>query len=361
MRFLLTLVLSLAAHAEVDWQGHRGARGLMPENTIGSMKEALRYPVTTLELDVVISKDKKVVVSHEPWMNPVICRHPEGKSYKEKELNLFKMSYDEIKRFDCGSLPHPRFPDQKKVIVGKPTLGALLFEVEGDLKKSGRKVSYNIEIKSDLWQEKNGYQPSVGEFTELVMKEILAHVPLERIILQSFDPRVIRHLHETRPQVTLSFLTEERTTVEGLKKSLGFLPPIWSPFHEVLNPEIVKSFQAEGVKVIPWTVNNTVTMKRLLDLGVDGIITDYPNLIPEVTVKDCPAGTNLFEGSCVKVPAHALPSDSVPGWSCKRGYVQKRSRCEKIKIPSHAELSPDGKGWECKQNYKRYRGRCQKK
>lgn len=361
MKFLLFFLIAPALAASFDWEGHRGARGLMPENTIPAMLEALRYPVTTLELDVVISKDKKVVVSHEPWMNPVICKHPEGKSYKEKEINLYQLDYAEILRFDCGSLPYPRFPEQKKISVGKPTLAALLHEIETVLTKEKRKVLYNIEIKSDSDQEKHGFQPRVSEFSDLVMGEVRAHLPLDRFVIQSFDPRVLKHVHQKYPDVTLSFLTEEKTLPVKIKKILGFYPSIYSPDYQTLAYDEIPTYHAEGMRVIPWTVNTRDDMKKLMGMGVDGIITDYPNLISQVTLKDCPADTNYFEGDCVKVPAHAVASSQNPGWDCKPGFVQKRFHCEKIKIPSHAHLTPDGKGWECKDGYKRYRGRCQKK
>lgn len=356
------MLLALPVMAQgFDWQGHRGARGLMPENTIGSMKEALRHPVTTLELDVVISRDKKIVVSHEPWMNPEICRHPEGKNFKEREFNLFKMDYSEILRFDCGSLPHPRFPEQKKISVGKPTLSALLLEIESQLKNEKRIVLYNIEIKSDRDQEKNGFQPMVPEFSDLVVSEIKGLLSEERFVLQSFDPRVLKYLHQKYPKIILSHLTESKESPEKVKEILGFYPQIFSPYFKNLGYEDVPLFHAKGMRVIPWTVNDKYEMKRLIGMGVDGIITDYPNLIRALEAKECPQGSNNFEGDCVKVPKHALPSEKNPGWVCKDGYVQRRFHCDRIKVPTHAVLLPDGKSWQCKEKYVRYRNRCVKK
>lgn len=358
---ILFLLMLVPAFAAFDWQGHRGARGLIPENTIEGMKEALRWPVTTLELDVVISKDKKVVVSHEPWMNPVICRHPEGKSFREKEFNLYNMDYSEILRFDCGSLPHPRFPQQKKMSVGKPTLAALVLEIEAQLKKEKRTVLYNIEIKSNEEQEKGKFQPPVAGFSDLVVAEIRAHLPDSRFVIQSFDPRVLIHIHQKYPEITLSHLTEVAQSAEEVRKILGFIPPIFSPHHELLSRENIPAYHALNMRVIPWTINDKETMRRLIGMGVDGIITDYPNLIPEVDVKECPKGSNLFEGNCVKLPKNAVPSDKNPGWDCKFGFVQRRFRCDRVKVPAHAVLSPDGHNWVCKEKYERYRNRCRKK
>lgn len=363
MKFLVFsfVVLTSSALAAFDWEGHRGSRGLMPENTIEAMYEALRYPVTTLELDVVISKDKKVVVSHEPWMNPVICKHPQGKEYKEKEINLYKMDYSEIIAFDCGSLPHPRFPEQKKMSVGKPTLAALVTDIEKVMKKENRTVLYNIELKSDAADEKAGFQPTVAEFSDLVVAEIRSLLKDERIVLQSFDVRVLKYLHEKYPEITLSYLVEEKVGADLVKKKLGFIPQIFSPDFNLLSYDDVPLYHAQGMRIIPWTVNNKEDMKRLMGMGVDGIITDFPNLISQVTEKVCPEGTSLFEGECVKIPKHAVATDKNPGWICKDGYLQKRFHCEKIKVPSHAVLSPDKKGWECKDGFEKYRGRCKKK
>jgi glycerophosphoryl diester phosphodiesterase len=358
--FFLSVLISFSAHA-FDWQGHRGARGLMPENTIEAMREGLRYPIKTLELDVVISKDKKVVVSHEPWMNPQICRHPEGKKFREREFNLYRMDYSEILRFDCGSVPYPRFPDQQKISVGKPLAHKLLTEIEEQLKAENRQVSYNIEIKSDVEQEKNKFQPGVAEFSDLALAKIRSVLPDERFVIQSFDPRVLIYVKGKYPEVTLSYLSEKKETPESLKKTLGFIPQIYSPDYNLLSYEDIPLFHAQGMKIIPWTVNNVGDMKKLIGMGVDGIITDYPNYISQVEMKECPSGSNLFEGDCVKVPAHALPSANNPGWVCKEGYVQRRFHCDRIKVPSHAVLSPDGKSWECKKDYVRYRNRCRKK
>jgi glycerophosphoryl diester phosphodiesterase len=360
MKYIFILLISATAFA-TDWQGHRGARGLMPENTIEAMHEALRYPVTTLEMDVVISKDKKIVVSHEAWMNPEVCKRPDGKNFKEHEINLYQMDYSEILSYDCGSLPYQRFPDQKKISVGKPLLSTLVTDIENQLKKEKRTIFYNIEIKSDLYQESHGFQPKVPEFCDLVVKEVRALLKDDRFTIQSFDPRVLKYIHSQYPGITLSYLSDKKETPDSVLKILGFIPAIYSPDYQTLSYNDIPPFHAREMKIVPWTVNNVEDMKRLLTWGVDGIITDYPNLISQVEMKECPKGSNLFEGDCVKIPTHALPSDKNPGWICKSGYIQRRFHCDRIKIPAHAVLSEDGKSWECKKNYVRYRSRCQKK
>ena len=264
----------------MDWQGHRGARGLYPENTIGAMSEALKYPeVTTLELDVVISKDGEVVVSHEPWMGEEICLNPKGKAVKERAINLYKLTYKEIAKYDCGRKVHPRFPEQKKIKETKPLLRTLLKETEQMVQASGRKIEYNIEIKSTPEDEKDGFQPAVGEFTDKVIKVINESVGARRVYIQSFDWRVLEYLHKTYPDFKTVALIEEAFEPESTLKKLSFAPTVFSPYFKNLSADHVKYFRKRGIMVVPWTVNEVEDMKNVLRLGVDGIITDYPNRI----------------------------------------------------------------------------------
>lgn len=272
--FLLTTLVSSTAWA-MDWQGHRGARGLYPENTIGAMETALQYPVTTLEFDVVLSKDHKVIVSHEPWMNEDICLDPNGKRIKNKAYNLYKMTAEEIRKFDCGSLPHRKFPQQKKVVEKKPVLNELLAFTEN--KKPG--IHYNIEIKSTPEDEKKGFQPDIKIFSDIVIKTIKEKIPVERFTIQSFDWRVLKYIHEIYPDVRLSALYDGRISPEKNIKALGFKPEIFSPYFKKLSKKDVEAFHAMNIKVIPWTVNEVSDMKAMIKMGVDGIITDYPDRI----------------------------------------------------------------------------------
>lgn len=359
--FFPAFLFSMSAFA-LDWQGHRGARGLYPENTIGAMEEALKYPVTTLELDVVVSKDMKVVVSHEPWMSEEICTNPEGKPVKDREYNLYKLTYEEITKFDCGQKVHPRFPHQTKVSTGKPTLEKLLTTTEETLKKLNRKeIPYNIEIKSTVEDERDGFQPDVKTFSDLVMKTIKEKLPLKKYTIQSFDWRVLQYIHKTYPDVRLVALTETTIDPEGDLKKLGFKPYVYSPDFALLKKEHVDFFHKQGIKVIPWTLNEVADMEKAISFNVDGIITDYPNKIKEVLAKKCKEGTTYFNDKCVKLPAHAVPSADVPGWDCKPGYFQKRMHCEEIKVPKNGILTPDGKNWECLEGFERYRDSCKSK
>ncbi len=324
---MILVLVSGFAFGNFDWQGHRGARGLYPENTIGAMKEALKHPVTTLELDVVISKDGEVVVSHEPWLNEEMCVGSKNKPVKDKNYNLYLMTAKEIATIDCGSKVHPRFPQQKKIVEHKPLLKNLVLELEKEIQKQNRQISYNIEIKSTTEDEKEGYQPEYKPFTDKVMETLLKLLPAGRFSIQSFDWRVLKYMHEKYPEVRLVALRETPYTAQGVIDELGFVPAIFSPDFTMLKPEEVEFFHKKGTLIIPWTVNTQEDMKKLIAMNIDGIITDYPNLI----FSKCPENYNEFGNRCVKLPSDALPSDQSPGWKCKEGFKLHRNSCKKVK------------------------------
>lgn len=273
---LIALLFVISAGAfGMDWQGHRGARGLYPENTIGAMEVALKYPVTTLEFDVVLSKDHKVIVSHEPWMHEDICLDPSGKRVKGKKHNLYKMTADEIQKYDCGSLPHIRFRAQKNIKEKKPLLSDLLKVTE----EKNKAILYNIEIKSTLQDEASGYQPDIKTFSDVVLRTILEKIPASRFTVQSFDWRVLQYIKKAYPEVKLSALFDGKIFPKDVEKGLGFKPDIFSPYFKYLSKKDVDAFHAMGIKVVPWTVNDEDDMKTMISIGVDGIITDYPDRI----------------------------------------------------------------------------------
>ena len=268
---------------QFDTQGHRGCRGLMPENTIPAMINALDLGVTTLEMDAVITKDNKVVMSHEPFFNHEITSKPDG-SYvtesEEKSLNIFLMTYDEVKKYDVGIKPHPRFPKQKKMNVVKPLLSDLLDSVQNYVAIHKRPLPYfNIETKATPATD-NVYHPEPARFVETLMSVIKEKRIQEMVIIQSFDLRTLQYLHDKYPSVKTAMLIEDYDK-RGLKdqlKALGFLPTIYSPEYSLVTEDLVKSCHGQKIKVIPWTVNDKVTIDKLKALGVDGIISDYPDL-----------------------------------------------------------------------------------
>lgn len=268
-----------------DWQGHRGARGLLPENSLPAFTSALTLGVKTLEMDVVISGDSQVVVSHEPWFSSAICLTPEGKPISPDErdaYNIFNLTYEEIRLFDCGSVGNEQFPEQEKMPVRKPLLTDVFRLAEKYCRDEMRnEIHYNIEIKSN--PEWDGiFQPDYKTFSDLVFRTIDAYIPWERVTIQSFDFRVLRYFHEQYPFIRLSALEEKEQDPEKVMESLGFFPEVFSPYYKHLKEKKVDWLHEKGIKVVPWTVNDQEEMMELIEMGVDGIITDYPNMIWEI-------------------------------------------------------------------------------
>jgi glycerophosphoryl diester phosphodiesterase len=264
---------------EFDLQGHRGARGLFPENSIEGFIGAVELQVNTVEMDVVISKDHEVVVSHEPWMSSVICWGINDKPVPEGEgLKLYDLTYEQISNFNCGSQPHPNFPQQAKIPTFKPLLTEVIAEVEAATAELElESVLYNIEIKST--PEGDGiFHPAPKEFCKLVLEVIREGDILNRTIIQSFDVRSLQAMKQLEPSVPLALLIEESEGFEADLAKLGFDPEIYSPYFKLVNAELVQACHDKDIRIIPWTVNEEEDMVRLLDLGVDGIITDYPDV-----------------------------------------------------------------------------------
>jgi glycerophosphoryl diester phosphodiesterase len=281
---LCLLVLStqpLLAQTKLNRQGHRGTRGLMPENTIQAMKKALDIGVETLELDVVISKDKQVVVSHDPYMTAEITNKPDGTpvtAAEQKDIKLYQLTYDQVRKYDVGSRKHPQFPEQQNFRAYKPLLTELIDSVEAYVKaKKLPKPNYNIEIKMSPLPD-SVYNPGPAEFVQLVMPICQKKLPVSRYNIQSFDARPLQLIHKQYPKVTLAYLTANPKTVADNLTTLGFTPAIYSPYYKTVTDETVKLCHEKGMKIIPWTVNTKPEIETLVKLGVDGIITDYPNL-----------------------------------------------------------------------------------
>ena len=277
-------VLSCNTVKEFDLQGHRGYRGLYPENsTIGFLK-SLDVGVNTIELDVVISKDKHVVVSHEPWISKNICIDQNGnRIINDKEnFNIYSMEYNEIKKFDCGIIGNEKFPDQKKISVFKPTLNYVIKIIENYIKEEGYKpVNYNIEIKSSNETDLI-FHPDVKEFSELVVNNIKNNKILERTTIQSFDFRVLKYINKNYPEIGLSVLVSENYDPQKNLDDLSFLPDIYSPNYKFINKEDLEYLKKKKIKIIPWTVNSYSDIAKILNLGVDGIISDYPERVLEI-------------------------------------------------------------------------------
>lgn len=283
--FLAALIFALQTSKaqyipKFDIQGHRGARGLMPENSIPAFLMALDSGVTTLELDVVVTKDKQLVVSHEPWMASSICYDSTGGSIdpkNEKKFNIYQMTFAEVQKFDCGSRGNEKFPEQQKIALSKPLLRDVITAVENKIKShASYEVDYNIEIKSSPETDKK-FHPSIEEYSELIYNLMDEYVPLERLVIQSFDFRVLKYWHRKHPEIRLSALVENTKSIDANLADLGFKPSVYSPYYKLLNREKVHYLHQLKLRVIPWTVNEIPDILSLKGMGVDGLITDYPN------------------------------------------------------------------------------------
>ena len=279
-----TILIATASFAQYiprfDIQGHRGARGLRPENTIPAFTMALDSGVTTIELDVAITKDKQVIVSHEPWMSSAICLDSTGRAINEKEekkFNIYQMTFDQVQLFDCGSTGNSKFPQQEKMKTTKPLLRDVIVAVENHIKSHATyEVDYNIEIKSSPEGDKK-FHPSVEEFSDLIYQLVDEYIPLERVVIQSFDFRVLKYWHQKYPDIRLAALVENTKSIDANLADLGFKPSTYSPYFKLLNREKVKYLHQLRIRVVPWTVNEISDMLSLKGMGVDGLITDYPD------------------------------------------------------------------------------------
>lgn len=268
-----------------DTQGHRGCRGLMPENTIPAFKKALEIGVKTLEMDVVITKDKQVVLSHDPFLSHEMCADSNGNRIaeeKEKEFRIYGMTYNQLQKFDCGSLPHPRFPEQEKMEVHKPLLSDVIDASESYAKELNRDLPfYNIETKSTVEGDAI-FHPKPEEFAQLLLDVVFEKGIQDRFILQSFDVRTLQYTHEKYPEIKLALLVENSLSIRENIELLGFTPNIYSCDYTLLTETGVAYSHSQKMEVIPWTINEKDKMKKWIEMGVDGIITDYPNRLKEV-------------------------------------------------------------------------------
>lgn len=264
-------------------EAHRGGRGLVPENTILAMKDAMTYPaVTTLEMDTHITKDGKVVATHDDYLSPGFMLTPDGKEIPAtdaKKYNVFQMNYSELKTFDIGSKFHKDFPQQKKIKTYIPLLADLIDSVQTEIKaKNKKQYFYNIETKCSAKGD-GVSNPTPAVFVKLLMDVIKSKKIEPYVVIQSFDKRTIQIINKEYPNIKTSFLVSNKKSYEDNIADLGYKPFIISPAYKMVDAAFIKKAHADGVKVIPWTVNTAEEIAKLKVLGVDGIITDYTNLL----------------------------------------------------------------------------------
>lgn len=266
-------------------EGHRGGTGLMPENTIPGMIKAVEVGANVIEVDVYTSKDGKVIITHDPHINWKISLTKEGKELTEEEAKKYpvhQMNYDDIRQFDVGSKYYPQFPGQKKIKAYIPLLGELIDSVEQYTNsKKMSKMIYNIELKTRPDFD-DVYNSKPEELVDAVMAVVKGKNIGDRFYIQSFDMRPLQYARTKYPKVTLGYLLSNTNSFEDNIKQLGFVPHIYSPNLKLVTPELVEKCKSSKCKLVIWTVNTMEDIKRLVDMGVDGIITDYPNYLAQV-------------------------------------------------------------------------------
>jgi len=265
--------------------GHRGCRGLLPENTIPAFHKAIDLGCHYLELDVVVTKDKEILVSHEPWLNHEICLAPDGQKLtpkNEKSYNLYEMDYNTIKQIDCGSIGHPRFPLQVPTRTYKPSLREMIDNMEAYTQQKGLlPIGYNIEVKR-VPEDDHTFHPDGREFTRLLIEILKEKKVLHRTQYQTFDIESIHIAKELAPELRLSFLVDNDKSIGENFQDLGFITPVYGPYFQQIDQAMMDYANQHKIEVIPWTVNEKTAMHRLMDLGVAGLISDYPNRVVEV-------------------------------------------------------------------------------
>lgn len=288
--FIIALIIIQSCNSDpmvkkLDIEGHRGCRGLFPENTIPAFKKAIDIGVTTLEMDLAITSDSIVIVSHEPYFNYETSTHPEGDSITRKnqfQYNIYKMTLEEVQKWDVGLKPYPRFPDQKKIAAVKPTLEEVFSFAEAYAKDKGREpLTYNIEIKSSPRGD-HLYHPEVGRFADLVMEVVRKSGLENRVIIQSFDLRALRYMDDTYPNIATALLISNKKTINDNIAELGFKPDIYSPSFDLITRNVLDYCSDQDIKLIPWTVNKEEDIRAIIGMGVYGIISDYPDRVVRI-------------------------------------------------------------------------------
>jgi glycerophosphoryl diester phosphodiesterase len=257
-----------AATKDIEVQGHRGCRGLRPENTMAAFEHAAALGVDVLELDLGLTRDGVLAVIHDPEIKPEICRGL-GKLSSRRVRDL---SFAELQTLDCGSRRNPKYPEQKPVAGQRiPRLEQVL-----NLLASAKRLGANIEIKTFSDRPDETLPPK--RFAEVLVPLIINRGLERRVTVQSFDPRALQAVASvSKDRLELAALADRRADFDGMIRATG--ARILSPRHTELRREDVARFQARKLRVIPWTVNDPARMRELIAWGVDGIITDRPDLL----------------------------------------------------------------------------------
>ncbi len=279
--------------SSLDLQGHRGARGLKPENTWPAFEAAIKFKMTTLELDTVLTKDDYVVIHHDSDTNPLICQNENGTPIEK--VSLYELSLSDLKKLDCGSLKNPKFPEQETVPGTKLLTIEEFFQKAIEVEKK-EKISLFFNIETKFPDNGSASQEKVEKHTLALLSAISKAKMESKTTVQSFDMRTLAFIKKIKAKVKTSALFAP-TYGQGFKMTFGFGDShreeilsiaselgveVISPYYLYVTPSFVQKAHSKKMEVIPWTVNEKTKMKQLLTFGVDGIISDYPDRLKEV-------------------------------------------------------------------------------
>jgi len=292
IRYFLMAALLLAAAGcasnknayIVDVQAHRGGMGLYPEESLDAMKNAIDLGVNTLEMDLCITQDRQVVLSHDKFFHYRYATRPDGTAVNKEDerVYLYSLPYSEILKWDVGQKYNPEWPEKQCVPAVKQLASEVIAAIEAyTAEKDLAPVYYNIEIKSDMDYD-GGVEgvdwPEYHEFTDLCMAVLEAAGLGDRLIIQCFDERALNYINQKYPGHRLSYLVEDfETDFDEYMSKLDFIPEWLSPNHQNVNEDLMARAHEKGMKVVTWTVDDPEEMQRLMDLKVEAIISNYPD------------------------------------------------------------------------------------
>lgn len=285
-RFGKRWTYSVDLSKSLDVQAHRGGAGLMPENTFSSMKNAIDLGVNTLEMDLQISKDGQVVVSHDRYFHPRYAIRPDGTEIgpNDPKEYLFRMPYDSIAKYEVGLRPSTVWPEKKNISERKPLATELIDFIEKYTEENGLSpMRYNIEVKCTEGKGEGKNWPEYHEFVDKCMELLLSKNLGSRLVVQCFDVRALNYMHEKYPDVALSYLTDTENDFDALMGKLNFKPVWWSPNYKAVDKEVVRKCHDNGIRIVPWTCDDPAEMKEVISTGVDALITNYPDRLLKIT------------------------------------------------------------------------------
>ena len=294
------MILSKPNHIKI--YGHRGARGVLPENTLDSFQYLFDNDIKAYETDILISKDLVPVITHDFRLSPSMTKDSEGNWLEDEDIKIIDLTYDQISKFEVGSLNKltkygRRFLNQKKLPNQKiPKLSQLL---DLTTQNNNSNLIINLEIKSTPVQE--NLTPSPEMLAKIVLDEVNKSSLIDKIIYSSFDWRVLREIKNYNSEIPRAYLTQDQRNIYDQSPWMDFTPlhnnvdlpklikahggKAWHPYHKNINEKNIKIAQSENLPVNVWTVNKEKDMVRMIDYGVDGIMTDYPVQLKELCEK----------------------------------------------------------------------------